>query len=99
MGVTVGTLDLDAYVGAAGAAIDAAPSTDALDAVAAEYLGKKSQLALVQRTFGSLSDEEKRTAGAASNRCARPSMDRSAPAGRCSKQQSDSNSSRPIASI
>ena len=65
VGVTVGTLDLDAYVGAADAAIRAASSTDALDAVAAEYLGKKSQLALVQRTFGSLSDEEKRTAGAA----------------------------------
>jgi phenylalanyl-tRNA synthetase alpha chain len=57
------TVDIDALVDEARAAITSADSTEAIRAVAAQVSGKKSQLAQAGRGLGALDPEERRETG------------------------------------
>ncbi|MEI6700131.1 MAG: phenylalanine--tRNA ligase subunit alpha [Actinomycetota bacterium] len=67
MGEVIGSVDIDQLVLAAAAAANEATSRTALEAVEADYLGKKSQLAGAHRSLGSMDEQARKSAGAVLN--------------------------------
>ena len=67
MGEVIGSVDIDQLVNAAATAANAATSRTALEAVEAEYLGKRSQLAGAHRSLGAMDEQARKSAGAVLN--------------------------------